>query len=51
MENTVVEGNMSLRFDVPVSLKTDFEDACWKNKKTMSDVIRELMDRFVLENK
>jgi len=46
-KNLPVEGKTSLRFDIPISLKTEFENACWEHKKTMSDMVRSLIKDFV----
>lgn len=41
------EGNKSVRYDVPVSLKNKFDDKCKDNKKTMTEVLIDLMAKFV----
>jgi hypothetical protein len=42
-----LEGNKSVRYDVPISLKNMFDEKCKANGKTMTEVLIDLMASYV----
>jgi len=44
---SIPEGNLSLRFDLPASLKAKFERSCQEEEKTMTEVIINLIKRYL----